>query len=377
MHLWRPKNRKNWYVRGVLIDGKRRVRALHKLFKLSFPVTDKLTAQRLLTKLRMKEIEERLLGIPAGNLTISVKDFYLEYSRFCDRNKKKSTVRADNYRLKMWLAFLNRNNIESLNRVSKLLLNQYVSGLQDRKNSSINRHISLIRASLRWAIRQGYLSENPLRDFSRLKESHQHTRPSEVDPEDMRKLLSVSDEKFRLFIQILYWTLARKSEILSLTWQDIDIKNRVFTIRETKVGRSRTIPISDNLLSVLSSYKRDKEVHIFNWESNYVTRKFQRLRDRLNLKIQGIHQFRHARASELLRAGANPRAVQELLGHKTSQTTMEKYARVSLDGIREALKSVSLSLPPLCQIVSNSVELCRINQTKETPLNLQSDQKLR
>lgn len=375
MYLWQPKNRKNWYVRGVVLDGKKRVRALHKLLKLSFPVTDKPTAQRILTKLRMQEIEECLLGIPQSNPVISVKDFYLEYSRFCDRNKKKSTVRADSYRLKMWLAFLNRNGVESLNRISKLLLNQYIAELQDRKNSSINRHISLVRASLRWAVRQGYLSENPLRDFSRLKEIHQHTRPSEVDPEDMRELLSIADEKFRFFIQILYWTLARKSEILSLTWEDIDIKNRVVTISDTKSGNPRVIPLSDNLLEVVTILKGNGK--IFNWKTDYVTRKFQRLRDRLNLKIRGIHQFRHARASELLRAGANPRAVQELLGHKTSQTTMEKYARVSVGGIREALSSVTYSLPPLCQIVSNSVVLCRRNQPKKNPLNGKLSEELR
>ncbi len=55
---------------------------------------------------------------------------------------------------------------------------------------------------------------------------------------------------------------------------------------------------------------------------------------------RGIHEFRNARISELLEAGVNPKAIQELLGHKKIAMTMERYARINLDGLRKAVEKL-------------------------------------
>jgi len=225
-----------------------------------------------------------------------------------------------------------------MSQITKTWLNLFIAELRGKSNATVNRYVSLIRASLRWGVRQGYLKENPLRDFSRLRETRPFRSP-EITQEDLKKLFSIPDQKFKLFLQILYWTLARKREILSLTWEDIDLKRRTITFRQTKRGVPKVVPVCDSLHSVLEKAS-PKEGRLFSWKSDYVTRKFQRLRDRLSLSIRGIHEFRHARASELLRKGANPRGVQELLGHKSSKTTMEIYARISLDGLRETVSKL-------------------------------------
>lgn len=328
MFLYR-RNKRFWI--GYYELGKRKSKALHKFLNLSFPITDKRTAEILLSDYRMKEIHQRL-GFQKLD-SISIKEFYLEYRRYCDRNKSLTTVHSDNYRLKRWLEFLNEKKIESMSDISKPLLNEFVGELKI-SNATINRYISLIHASLRWGMDQGYFLNDPIPKYRRLKESRP-MRPAEIAEQDLRRLLWASDEKFALFIQIVYWTLARKSEILALNWEDVDLRNMVIQFKHTKTDKPRTIPISPSLAEALEKYKAEGKV--FSWAVDYVSRKFQRLRDKLDLKIGGIHQFRHARASELLRKGANPRAVQELLGHKTSQTTMEIYAQVSLDGLRETV----------------------------------------
>jgi len=333
MFLYR-RNKRFWI--GYSENGKKKARPLHKYLNLRFAVTEKTTAQQLLAKIRLREISESL-GIPIES-DMTVEEFYLEYRRFCEKNKASSTVESDNYRLRRWLKFLEDQNITSLHRITKSLVNQFI-GEFNCSNSTINRHISLIRASLRRGVRQGYLKENPLKDFSRLKENRPF-KPAEIHPEDMRKLLSVSDPKFQLFIRIVYFTLARKSEVLNLIWEDVNLKNRTILFRQTKTKVPRVIPIADELYNAFLSHREarhDTNQRLFDWKVEYVTRKFQRLRDRLDLKIDGIHKFRHARASELLRQGANPRDIQEMLGHKSSKTTMEIYARSSLLGLRKTV----------------------------------------
>ncbi len=323
-----------WYV-GWREDGKQKGKALHKLVGLPFPIRDKTTARNFLIRLQNQMIDQKLGKVPES--TLSIDDFYLEYQRFCDRNKAKSTVYPDRYRLKRWLDFLKGQKIKSIGEISKSTLNRFLSSLQG-SNATLNRYISLIHASLRWGVRQGYLKDDPLRGFSRLSEPRP-TRPAQINSEDLEKLFSIPDRKFRLFLQLIYYTVARKGEVLALTWEDIDLKKRLIYFRQTKTKIPRTIPICEDLYNLLQplSPKRGK---LFVWQRDYVSRKFQRLRKKLNLKIAGIHQFRHARASELLQKGANPKAVQALLGHKTSKTTMDIYAQISLDGLKEIVSKL-------------------------------------
>jgi len=328
-----------WYEKKKDSHTKKRKRqseSLQSFFNLPLPVTDRQDAKSLLVELQRKEIDKRL-GIEQPD-SIPVDGFYLEYCRFCDKNKNRSTVSSDNYRLKRWLNFLSSQKIESMSGITKTLLNQFIAELKGKSNATINRHISLIRASLRWGVRQGYLKENSLKDFSRLTEIHL-PKTAEITTEDLDKLLSIKDEKFKLFLQIVYYTLARKREVLQLTWEDIDLKRRVVTYRHTKTKIPRVIPMCDKLVRVVTTFKDSPgKKKIFNWETEYVSRKFQRLRKRLDLKIEGIHRFRHARASELLRKGANIRDIQTMLGHKTPQTTLKIYAQSYLGGLRETVE---------------------------------------
>jgi len=167
LFLYRRNNR--YWIGGI--PGKKTGQPLHKFLKLSFPVTDKQTAELLLNRLKMEEIKEQLFGIPAKTGTILTRDFYMEYSRFCDRSKTRSTVKSDAFRLKRWVSFLEQKNIDSPAEISKLVLNQFIATLpEEMSNAAINRYVCLIRASLKWGVCIGYLNENPLLDFPRLPE---------------------------------------------------------------------------------------------------------------------------------------------------------------------------------------------------------------
>lgn len=327
------RNRRYW-LGGI--SGDKKAMPLHKFLKLSFPVTDKNTAELLLANYRIKEIHQQL-GIQTPD-SVNVKAFYLDYSRYCDQNKTKFTVESDIPRLKRWLWFLGENRIEDVTKIGKPELTSFINTLQCA-NSTKNRYMSLIKAGLKWGVDNGSLKENPLIGYRQFTETKPF-KPSEITPVDKEKIWAIKDKQFRLFLQVVYYTLARRSEVLNLLWSDINLKKRTITFIVTKTKTVRVIPICDQLYFLLKDQYGDPDKKIFPWKPTTVSFRFSYFRDKEKLSIRGIHEFRNARTSELLEAGVNPKAIQELLGHKKIAMTMERYARINLDGLRKAVEKL-------------------------------------
>jgi len=335
LFIYKRKDSPNWYLGGIVENGKRKAQSLHKFLNLSFPVTDRQTAELLLANLRMKEIKQEL-GIEQSN-SVSVDQFYSEYFRFCDRNKTYNTIRGDKYRFKRWLKFLKLQHVTQIADIDKPLLSSFIQTCLNKiKNTTINTYITIIRASLEHAKRQGYLKENPLRDFP-LMTRIPFTRPARFKSSDLRKLLSIPDKLFLIYLKVIYYTLMRRTEALNLKWSDIDFRRRTITLMQTKSKKPRTIPITQKLWRILKELPHERE-KLFPWKQHSVTTKFRRLKKDLKLeRIDGIHHLRHLRASELIRKGANPKAIQHALGHSTISTTLKIYVLEDIAGVREAL----------------------------------------
>lgn len=327
-----------WWVAWTDESGKKHDQSLQKHFRLSLPVTDPWVAKKLLADLEMKEVHDRL-GVPDDFGSLSVDEFYLKYLRYCDRNKAPNTVKSDKERLGKWIRFLKAQKVE---RVAQITLNVFrgfsEQELRGNANATQNRYASIVRASFNWGIREGYLKKNPLQNVIRLKEVRR-PRSASFRFGDLKKLLSIEDKIFLAYIKLIYYTLMRRSEALNLRWNDVDFKNKTIYLKNTKNQVPRMVPINKRLISILKGMEsRTDAGHIFPWTENQVTKKFQRLRKRFDLEIDGIHHFRHLRASELIRKGANVRAVQWLLGHSDPRITLGIYVHVNLNDLRKAVE---------------------------------------
>lgn len=97
-----------------------------------------------------------------------------------------------------------------------------------------------------------------------------HFRPRIVQPEEMRALLAavpavapgsrsaLRPHTYRTLLVLLYSTGLRISEALGLQVGDVDLRERVIIIRQTKFYKSRLVPFSDGLLPVLRDYHRER-----------------------------------------------------------------------------------------------------------------------
>ncbi len=144
----------------------------------------------------------------------------------------------------------------------------------------------------------------------------------------------------------------RKSEILGLTWDAVDLKHGFIRLRETKSGEPRNLPINETLWSVLTGLRTRNDVPwvFHDLDGNRlkdVRHGFEWACKRAGLVDFHFHDLRHTFASWLVMAGVPLATVSKLLGHKSLSMTM-RYAHLSpkhmLSAVRVLDRGKSTSL---------------------------------
>ncbi|HRJ37047.1 MAG TPA: tyrosine-type recombinase/integrase [Flavobacteriales bacterium] len=151
-----------------------------------------------------------------------------------------------------------------------------------------------------------------------------------------------ADKRERALLSIAYGCGLRRTEIVRLNREDVDLTEGILTVREGKFGKTRTVPLSDFVLKDLREYviqERPKllefgegtQSFFVNNQGNrmqglamltYLKKIIDRTKDQ-KLKQKGItlHCLRHSIATHLLDNGAEMEFVQRMLGHTMIDTT--------------------------------------------------------
>jgi integrase/recombinase XerD len=204
------------------------------------------------------------------------------------------------------------------------------------------------------------------------------TLPSAIlTAQEMRRLLGTPDTstvlgfRDRTMLEVLWSTGLRMNELLTLKEEDVRFGQGLLFVREGKGGKQRLIPIGASALQWLRGYLADVRPLLTReafrkrrWRPSAISpmlflskngagleessvahwlRVYQR-KARIRKRVTG-HVFRHTLATEMLRAGADLRHIQEMLGHEQLNTT-QRYLRV----VKEELKRVHQATHPREQI---------------------------
>jgi len=174
----------------------------------------------------------------------------------------------------------------------------------------------------------------------------QHRLPNVLSKQEVKKILdSVSNEKHRVMLSIIYGCGLRRSEVLNLVPADIDKDRKLVRIRQSKGYKDRFVPLSDKLVEMINQYVLHYRPQKYLFEGQYrgsrysetsLEKVFRAAFERAGIKKQNItlHGLRHSYATHLLEAGTDLRYIQELLGHRSSKTT-EIYTHVSTQSIQK------------------------------------------
>jgi len=128
----------------------------------------------------------------------------------------------------------------------------------------------------------------------------------------------------------------RRSEILGICWENVDIDRRSIYLEKTKNGLSRTVPLSPRALQVLQSMQRTATGPVFTLAASSVTQAFQRAVKRAGMKNIRFHDLRHEATSRLFERGLNVIEVARITGHVTL-SMLDRYTHLDVQGLVQKL----------------------------------------
>ncbi|MFC1515560.1 tyrosine-type recombinase/integrase [Thermodesulfobacteriota bacterium] len=263
-------------------------------------------------------------------LTFSqVSTMYLED---CQSRFQKNTWRQK--------AFVYRNFISFINDdpdADSIFKQTFVEYLRHRKgkvgNIAANRDLKEFKVLFNWCIRQEILFKNPCVN---IEDYPEEPKVKYVPPaKDINLVIMAADFEDKDLIQTLYHTAGRISEILNLTWEDINFEQkwvRLWT-RKRRGGELQEdkIAMTDTLCGILKRRWNNRDPHkpyIFHHEDGskitYQQKRYtmKKLCEKAKVKTFGFHAIRHHVATILADSGkASLSQIQKMLRHRRSTTT--------------------------------------------------------
>ena len=299
------------------------------------PMSGRLVPQERTSGLRFSE----LVGLWQADEELRVKT----------RKKRASTFRTDCNRLKALMAFFGDVDIAAITP-KNLTEYQHARLTQGRKPNTINGEMRALALVMRWAVREGFLSEGPKTDPIPVPPKREDI-PTQ---EEVARLIEALPQRLRPLVRFLAETGCRKGEALNLTWDCVDEVNGYVEIRSRegwtpKTAQSeRSIPINRSLLELLRSLPKngqfvfpgqtpDKPITNFrkSLENAVVTANIRRQGKLVHITPQ---TFRKANATWQAMRGINESVLQGLLGHaKGSTVTKQFYVHATEKAMREAV----------------------------------------
>ncbi len=275
------------------------------------------------------------------------KEHVEEYFRHMyRRNFRPKTYFSALTAIYIFLTIIRDSGKTRLEEITKNDIEVFIEHEQDRGMtlSTVRTKLHCVNAFLGYAMEAGVVSTDVLARRIRLRKPE--TLPRAMDPDDVKRLLSVIDNpKDRAMIMVLLRTGMRIGELLNTRIHDLHVRDRRIDIYEGEKNRlGRVVYLSDDAMSALKAWLKMRDhqkVFLFyaqgkksmSYSTAYLI--FERCLTKAGLTHKGysLHALRHTFASELLNAGMRIECLQPLMGHSSLDVT-RRYARLT-DKTRE------------------------------------------
>ena len=282
------------------------------------------------------------------------------------RNLSKRTIQGRRFMLDKFFVFLTGRGIAHTDGITKEVIADYqtelyhVVNLRGRPNcvSYQNGRLSAVKGFTRFLKERDYIVADPARDIPLAKLPKQLPRGI-LTPSEARKIINAPDSKCAIgyrdhtIMEVLYTTGIRKEELNNLTLSDVDYHDGFLRINNGKGGKDRVVPLGRIACRYLENYiksvrpefiKDPFNHHLFlstrgnMLSKNVVWELVKKYAKQAKLKKTiSPHTFRHSCATSMLRNKADIRAIQELLGHESLEST-QIYTHISINDLKETHK---------------------------------------
>jgi len=249
-------------------------------------------------------------------------------------------------------------------------LNQHGKKEARMSLATVNRSHAILKLILNRAIEQGFIERNPAKfiEIPSSKETKRIRYFGQFESDDKERFLQACKKSKAPWLYGIvitgFNTGMRIGEILNLKWDDVDLSHRIITVRKSKSGKSRQIPMTETLTETLRYCKIPEAQYVFCTETEgeqiySIRRSFNTAARIAKLRDFHIHDMRHDFASQCVMRGVDLLTVKELLGHSTIAQT-ERYAHLAPDHKAHAIRVLDSKRTDTLQTFCNTGESSNI-----------------
>lgn len=342
---YNDKNKTYWFVlsAGTNPITNKRIQLKRKGFKT------KKEAREEFSKLQIEHLESSSSSTIQITLSLLLDQYF---------NYRKTIVKPTTYNSEMGqiknhiLPFFLRAKLSDLTRKSVLSFQQHLQ-TKSLSNNTINKVLLSLKLIFDFAIENDYMRVNPYVNIKPLKV--EKTTMSFWTPNEFKSFITYIENHetflYKVFYLFAYSTGARMSEILAVTWEDINFDTKVCQINKAlnydKVNRvdyldttktkssNRTIALPSSLIALLKQLN-EQAVSNYVFSTNKIDfpnrRKFQKVFAK-NIPLSGVkkirfHDLRHSHASLLIDMKEQDFLIKERMGHSSIRITYDIYGHL-------------------------------------------------
>lgn len=241
---------------------------------------------------------------------------------YCAKTRWKfvSNKKSMQTKINAMLSFFGEDKL--ISTITTIDIDEYSSMLSNKyKAGTVNLYLNGLSAVLRTAYDREIIKKMP-------KIPHVKNRAKRIrflsDVEE-RKILDFFNDDVEMYdaVIVLIDTGIRKGELFKMTINDIDLKNNIISLWETKNGISRSIPMTERVRNIIE--KRLNNSKLFNIQEGTFTRRWEKMRYLCGFGLDKNfvpHILRHTCCSRLVQRGAELIKVSKWMGHSNISSTM-------------------------------------------------------
>lgn len=283
----------------------------------------KVLAEQVLHSIHTRIAESKYLpdkrdhAIAVGQLLNDYWDEHLHYRRDAFRNRSCHSYCVKEFG-NMPIGSLTRADVLAFQR--KLINAPTVHGTK-RKPASVNKIVTYLSTAINYAIKMDKIHlKNPCYGIPKLPENN--ARDVVLTNEQYEELFRVMPGHLQPLLAFAFFTGCRRSEVLRLRRCDINLKDNVIHVRDTKNSEDRFVPIAEPLKRILLPLllKCNDQDNIFTFRGKPMTdfhKGFRSACRRVGLEYLRFHDLRHTALTNWHNQGHSHFLIMQASGHKT------------------------------------------------------------
>jgi integrase len=326
-----------WWM-AYVVDGRQRCE--------SSGTTNRRLAQKILN-LRLAEIIEGRFRLPKTN----APRFEQFSQEFLNSIRHENTKKRYSSSVVSLLVHFGDSRLSDVNpeRIEEFK----EARLADRvRAATVNRDLAVLRRMLKIAQKKRLINATPFREVEMLEERKERRQPHILTFDEEKRLLATAADHIRVLATLILETGLRSGkEALALKWEDIDFLNETIRVRQSKtLAGQRIVPMSSRCTAELLRWQGlfgpNFSEYVFPKPGHSETH----LRDvrvawanalsAAGLKQFWIYDLRHTFCSRVIQAGVSHIFVAQIMGHSSSSSILQTYAKAIDEYKRSAISKL-------------------------------------